>query len=47
MAYNLPLNTYLITAREKFQILKNGSDYQGAWPPLYYNNIPHSSIELI
>jgi len=30
------LNTYLIAAREKFQILKNGSDYQGAWPPLVY-----------
>ena len=30
------LNTYLIVAREKFQILKNGSDYQGAWPPLHY-----------
>ena len=30
------LNTYLIAALEKFQILKNGSDYQGAWPPLYY-----------
>ena len=24
----------LIVAREKFLILKNGSDYQGAWPPL-------------
>ena len=31
------LNTYLIAAREKFQILKNGSDCQGAWPPLVYN----------
>ena len=30
------LNTYLIAAREEFQILKNGSDYRGAWPPLYY-----------
>ena len=28
------LNTYLIEARENFQILENGSDYQGAWPPL-------------
>ena len=26
------LNTYLIGARKKFRILKNGSDYQGAWP---------------
>ena len=31
------LNTYLIAAREKFKILKNGSNYQGAWPPLHYN----------
>ena len=30
------LNTYLIAAREKFQILKNGSDYQGAVPSLVY-----------
>ena len=22
--------------RKKFKILKNGSDYQGAWPPLVY-----------
>ena len=29
------LNMYLIAAREKFQILKNGSDYHGAWPPCY------------
>ena len=29
-------NTYLIAAREQFQILKNGSDYQVAWPPLVY-----------
>ena len=28
------LNTYLIAARENCQILKNGSEYQGAWPPL-------------
>ena len=28
------LNMYLISAREKFQILENGLDYQGAWPPL-------------
>ena len=34
------LNTSLIAAREKFQILKNGSFYQGAWPPLNYE-IPH------
>ena len=27
------LNMYLIVAREKFQILKNGSNYQGACPP--------------
>ena len=31
--------TYLIAAREKFHILKNGSDYQGAWPPLLYIKI--------
>ena len=30
------LNTYLIAAREKFHILKNGSDYQLDWPPLVY-----------
>ena len=30
------LNTYLMAAREKFQMLKNGSDYQEAWPPLVY-----------
>ena len=30
------LSTYLIAAHEKFQLLKNGSDYQGAWPPLLY-----------
>ena len=30
------LSTYLIAASEKFQILKSGSDYQGAWPPLPY-----------
>ena len=30
------LNAYLIVPREKFQILKNGSDYQGAWPLLLY-----------
>ena len=27
---------YLIEACKKFQILKNGSNYQGAWPPLPY-----------
>ena len=32
------LNMYLIAAREKFQILKNGLDYQGAWPPLNYTD---------
>ena len=31
------LNTYLIAARKEFQILINGSEYQGAWPPLIYN----------
>ena len=30
------LNTYLIAASEKFQILKNGSDCNEAWPPLVY-----------
>ena len=30
---------YLIAAREKFQILKNGSVYPGAWPPLQYNAV--------
>ena len=30
------MSTYLIAAPEKVQILKNGSDYQGAWPPLLY-----------
>ena len=30
------LNTYLIAAREKFQIQENGSDNQGAWSTLYY-----------
>ena len=30
------LSVYLIAAREQFQILKNGSDYQVAWPPLIY-----------
>ena len=28
--------TYLIEAREQFKILKNGSVYQGAWPPMLY-----------
>ena len=27
---------YFIVAREKITILKNGTDYQGAWPPLIY-----------
>ena len=27
---------YLIAAREKFKILKNVLDYQGAWPNLKY-----------
>ena len=36
--YNYLLNTYIIAAREKYQILKNGSDYQGAWPLLYIYN---------
>ena len=35
-AYLLNTGTYLIAIREKSQILKNGSDYQGAWPPLVY-----------
>ena len=37
---------YLITAHDKFQILKNGSDYQGAWPPLKYNNTQDRNSHL-
>ena len=37
---------YLITAREKIQIFKNGSDYQGAWPPLPYTDINNTMITL-
>ena len=29
----------LFAAREKFLILKNGSDYQGAWPSLLYEQV--------
>ena len=28
--------TYLNAGREKFPILKNGSDHQGGWSPLMY-----------
>ena len=32
----MPFKYVSIAAREKFLIFKNGSDYQGAWPPLIY-----------
>ena len=41
------LNTYLIAAREKFKILKNGSDYQGAWPPLYNIYTFRNSLQYV
>ena len=41
------LNTYLIAARKKIQILKNGTEYQGAWPPLKYGESRISKIKNI
>ena len=35
---------YLIAACEKCQILKNGSDYEGAWPPLLYAIVMNGSF---
>ena len=35
----IPFKYVLIAAHEKFLILKNGSDYQGAWPSLLYDNV--------
>ena len=43
------LNAYLIATSKKFQIFKNGSDYQGASPPLFYSlqNIPVDVLDIL